>query len=150
MEQQLEVKAALQIGKSAPEIYEAIVDPEKMKNYFISSGSGRMETGKTVTWRFPEFDFEAPVRVGKMVSGNYISFYWDGPEGEELFVEITLTPQPDGSTVVRITEKGMKNNEAGIAWLVGNTEGWANFLACMKAWLEYRIHLRKGAFDFMK
>ena len=43
----------------------------------------------------------------------------------------------------------MDNNEAGIKWLKGNTEGWANFLACLKAWLEYGIHLRKGAFDFM-
>ncbi|MDR2039959.1 MAG: hypothetical protein LBQ60_18715 [Bacteroidales bacterium] len=30
------------------------------------------------------------------------------------------------------------------------TEGWANFLACLKAWMEYGINLCKGAFDFMK
>jgi hypothetical protein len=35
-------------------------------------------------------------------------------------------------------------------WLMGNTEGWANFLACLKAYLEYGINLRKGAFDFLK
>lgn len=29
-----------------------------------------------------------------------------------------------------------------------NTEGWANFLACLKAYLDYGINLRKGAFDF--
>jgi hypothetical protein len=34
--------------------------------------------------------------------------------------------------------------------VIGNTEGWANFLACMKAYLEYGIQLRKGAFDFMR
>ena len=34
--------------------------------------------------------------------------------------------------------------------LMGQTEGWANFLACLKAYLEYGINLRKGAFDFMK
>ena len=36
-----------------------------------------------------------------------------------------------------------------LKWLVGNTEGWANFLACLKAWMEYKVNLRKGAFDFM-
>ena len=41
-------------------------------------------------------------------------------------------------------------NEAGIKQLMGQTEGWANFLACLKAYLEYGINLRKGAFDFMK
>jgi hypothetical protein len=51
--------------------------------------------------------------------------------------------------VVSITEKSRENDEAGIKWLMGNTEGWANFLACLKAYLEYGINLRKGAFDFM-
>lgn len=30
------------------------------------------------------------------------------------------------------------------------TGGWSNFPACLKAWLEYGINLRKGAFDFLK
>lgn len=148
--QKLEVKAALQIAKPAAIIFDTILDPEKMKNYFISESTGRMEEGKTIVWKFPEFEFESPVRIGKIEPDKYISFYWEGAEGKELMVEITLQTQPDNSTVVRITEKSMENNEAGIAWLIGNTEGWANFLACMKAYLEYGINLRKGAFDFLK
>jgi hypothetical protein len=62
---------------------------------------------------------------------------------------MTLTPKANNSTLVSITEKSMENDEAGIKWLIGNTEGWANFLACLKAWLEYGINLRKGAFDYM-
>ena len=38
----------------------------------------------------------------------------------------------------------------GLHWFGGNTEGWANFLACLKAYLEFGINLRKGGFDFMK
>ena len=80
---------------------------------------------------------------------KYISYYWD--EGDkELLVEMSLSQGEGNATVVTITEKGMDNNEAGIKWLKSNTEGWANFLACLKAYLEYRINLRKGAFDFMK
>ena len=44
----------------------------------------------------------------------------------------------------------MENNEAGLKWLSGNSFGWSNFLSCLKAYLEYNINLRKGAFDFMK
>ncbi len=146
----LEVKAALQIAKPAREVFEAIADPEQMRNYFIAHGSGRMETGKTVVWRFPEFDGEFPVRVGRIEKDRSIAFEWDGPDGKPLTVQITLTPAGNGATVVRVTEKGMENDAAGLAWLVGNTEGWANFLACMKAWLEYGVHLREGAFEFMK
>jgi hypothetical protein len=52
-----------------------------------------------------------------------------------------------GNSFVTITEKGRVNDEAGINWLRSHTEGWANFLACLKAWLEYGIRLRKDAFD---
>jgi hypothetical protein len=50
-------------------------------------------------------------------------------------------------TFISITEKGKPNNENGITWLKRNTEGWANFLTCLKAWMEYGIHLREGAFN---
>jgi uncharacterized protein YndB with AHSA1/START domain len=146
--QKLEVKAAIQISKPAGEVFEAIVDPAKMCNYFISESSGRMEEGKKLTWRFPEFDMNVPVRVGKTEKNKYISFYWDS-DGIELLSEMTLTPKANNSTLVSVTEKSRDNDEAGLKWLVGNTEGWANFLACLKAYLEYGINLRKGAFDFM-
>jgi hypothetical protein len=61
-----------------------------------------------------------------------------------------LATKDNNSTLVTVTEKSMENNEAGIKWLKGNSGGWANFLACLKAYLEYGINLRKGAFDFMK
>ena len=144
----LEIKTALQISKPVNEVFEAIVDPIKMSNYFISKSSGKMEEGKQIKWQFPEFDMEFPIRVGKIENNKYISFYWD-MDGIELLVEMTLTSKHNNSTLVTVTEKGRKNDEGGIKWLKGNTEGWANFLACLKAFLEYGINLRKGAFDFM-
>jgi len=147
-DQILEIKTTLQILKPVNEVFEAIVDPVKMSNYFISKSSGRMEEGRKLLWKFPEFDEEFPVRVGKITKDKYISYFWDA-EGTELLVEMTLIPRGEGSTIVTVTEKGRKNDETGIKWLKGNTEGWANFLACLKAYLEYGINLRKGAFDFM-
>jgi uncharacterized protein YndB with AHSA1/START domain len=146
--QTLEIKAALQMLKPVNEVFEAIIDPVKMSNYFISKSSGKMEEGKIISWRFPEFDMEFPIRVGKIEKDRYISFYWD-VDGIELLTEMTLTPRANNSTLVSISEKSRENDEAGIKWLMGNTEGWANFLACLKAYLEYGINLRKGAFDFM-
>ena len=144
----LEIRAALQILKPVNEVFEAIIDPLKMSNYFISKGSGKMEEGKQIIWQFPEFNASFPIRVGKIEKNKHISFYWE-MDGIELFVEMTLSPRDDNSTLVTVTEKSRKNDEAGIKWLKGNTEGWANFLACLKAWLEYGINLRKGAFNFM-
>jgi len=146
--QALEIKAALQIAKPVHEVFDAIVDPAKMSNYFISESTGRMEEGKNLVWHFPEFTVDVPVRVGSIKKDSYISYVWDGEDGRDHLVEINLSPYGDDSTVVTVTEKGGQNDEAGIKWLKGNTEGWANFLNCLKAWLEYGIHLRKGAFDF--
>ncbi|MCW4470152.1 SRPBCC domain-containing protein [Flavobacterium sp. MFBS3-15] len=142
----LEIKAGIQIQKPVNEVFEAVVNPEQMSNYFISQSSGRMEEGKTITWRFPEIDMDVPVRVGKVIQDEYVSYHWDNADNEML-VEITLTPKGE-DTVVIVTEKSAPNNEAGINWLKGNTEGWANFLACLKAWLQHGIHLREGAFDY--
>jgi uncharacterized protein YndB with AHSA1/START domain len=144
----LDIKTAIQILKPVNEVFEAIVDHNKMTNYFISKSTGKMEEDKQIMWKFPEFDIEFPVRIGKIEKNKYISFYWD-TDGIKLFVEITLTAKNNNSTVVTITEKSRNNDEAGIKWLKGNTEGWANFLACLKAYIEYGINLRKGAFDFL-
>ncbi len=145
----LEIKVALQIQKKVPEVFEAIVNPDHMSHYFISKSSGRMEEGKTLTWHFPEFEEGFPIEVGQIVPNKIISYYWEHT-GEKLLVEITLAPMENESTLVTIAEKNKENNPEGIEWLKGNTEGWANFLACLKAYLEYGINLRKGAFDFLR
>jgi uncharacterized protein YndB with AHSA1/START domain len=145
--QELEIKVALKMQKSLHDVYEAIVDPSKMSNYFIEKSTGRMEEGEILTWKFPEFDMEFPVRVNKVEKDKFISFFWNSMDGKEMLVEIMLSLKENNSTLVTVTEKSMPNDKTGIEWLKGNTEGWANFLACMKAYLEYGINLRKGAFD---
>ncbi len=146
----LEIKTALQILKPISEVFEAIIDPEKMSNYFISKASGKIEEGKTIEWEFPEFDVKFPVQIETVTENKYISYYWEGYKGEKLLVEINLESKNENSTLVIITEKSMPNNESGINWLKRNTEGWANFLASLKAYMEHGINLRKGAFDFLK
>jgi uncharacterized protein YndB with AHSA1/START domain len=149
-DQPLSIKTNIQIQKPIATVFDAIVDPAKMSNYFISNSTGRMEENKKLIWHFPEFTVDVPVRVGKIEKDKYISYTWDGEGGRELFVEITLASKGINDTLVTITEKNMEQDEVGLKWLKSNTEGWANFLACLKAYLEYGINLRKGAFDFMR
>jgi len=131
--EKLIAKASIQIRKPINEVFEAIVDPNKMNHYFIKSSTGQLETDKTVEWTFPEFSE---------------SFDWSGGLPNQL-VEIVLSPFGDYSTVVKITEHEMSDDAEGILIMMRQTEGWANFLACLKAYLEYDINLRTGAFDFM-
>jgi uncharacterized protein YndB with AHSA1/START domain len=143
----LDIKVGLVMQKPGREVFEAIADPAKMSNYFISKSTGRMEEGKELIWRFPEIDMEIPIQVKKIEKDKYLSYTWKDPDGNETLVEMTLTPRENDSTFVKVTEKSRRNDESGIKWLKRNTEGWANFLACMKAYLEFGINLRKGAFD---
>ncbi len=144
--EKLTAKATIGIQKAVSEVFEAIVDPDKMQNYFISKSSGRMEVGKEILWSFPEFEGSYPLTTKEIIPNEKIVFISD----PESVVTIEFQKFSDNDTVVKVSEEGHQSDEKGIKWAIGQTEGWANFLACMKAWLEYGIHLRKGAFDFMK
>lgn len=143
----LQVTAGIRIAKPALSVFNAIVDPAQMCNYFIAKSTGHMEEGATLTWTFPEMEAGFPVTVKKRVNASLIIFSWGDEDGQETTVTITLTPVSDAITFVRITEGEKKADESGIRWLKGNTEGWANFLACLKAWMEFGINLRQGAID---
>src|SRR5690606_28892411 len=142
----LVAKATIQIQKSPEAVFEGMVNPDHMTQYFIAESSGRMETGMELIWKFPEFQDECLIKNIRVDLNKSVEFVWD----PETIVRIQLEAKPDGSTVVRVSESGKTFTEENLKWLVGNTEGWANFLACMKAYLEYGIHLRKGAFEFMR
>lgn len=146
METKLTAKASIGIQKPVSEIFEAIVNPEIMQNYFISKGSARMEVGKEIFWEFPEFEGSYPLTTKEIIPNEKIVFVWD----PKSVVTIELQRFSENDTVVKVAEEGHQSDEKGIKWAIGQTEGWANCLACMKAWLEHGIHLRQGAFDFMK
>lgn len=147
--EKLKAEQSLQIQRPVSVVFEGIVDPGQMSRYFIARSTGRLEEGATVSWEFPEFPEAFPVTGGEIRPNAYISFDWSGGE-PDMRVEIFLTAMADGSTVVKVVEGEKDNNPEGLKWLAGQTGGWANFLACLKAWLEYGINLRRGAFEFMR
>lgn len=149
MEKFINARASIQIQKPVKEVFSAIIYADQMSGYFIEKSSGNLEPGETVLWKFPEFEEEFPVTVKFIKENEYISFDWSGG-AEGMLVEIFLENLDNKSTVVRVKESKMQQDDDGIQQAIGQTEGWANFLACMKASLEYGINLRNGAFDFMK
>ncbi|SJZ77525.1 Uncharacterized conserved protein YndB, AHSA1/START domain [Chitinophaga eiseniae] len=144
------ISASMRIAKPPQEVFEAIVDPQKMRNYFIASGSGRMVEGETVVWRFAEEAVNYDIPVKKVVKDKEIHFEWEGAPQHTTQVKIILSPSPNGGTLVKVTEGTLPLDEKGLKWFSQNTFGWTNFLDCLKAYLEYGIHLRKGAFEEME
>jgi len=142
----LRVQTALKIMKPAHDVFEAIVDPKKMSNYFISKGSGRLDEAMPVTWTWDDVQMQAEVRPGKIEPDRFISFY-GSPAEEETLTEIRLDAVDPSSTVVRITETGWEKDDYGIEMLARQTQGWTGFLFGLKGFLEYGVNLRTGSFD---
>lgn len=145
----LYAKASIQLSKPINEVFEAIVDPDKINKYFVEKSTGHLIENTTIEWKFPEFDDYFPIHLKKVTAPTYISFDWNGGS-EDMLVEIFLEKTSPMTTLVKIKEGIFNKDDNGIQQAIGQTEGWANFLACLKASLEYEINLRKGAFDFMK
>jgi len=139
----LNVKMQLRISKSPRTVFEAIVDPAKMSNYFTSSGTGRLDEETEVTWQFADVGAELVVAPQKVKPDRHISYLWSA-SGVQTLVQITLERSGRSATVVKVSESGWPTGPKGIGRCIAQTRGWAHMLSCMKAYLEHGIHLRSG------
>ena len=141
-ENTIKAKAQMGILKPANEIFDAIIDPDKMTKYFISTSTGKMESGKTLTWTWEDFEGEHEVKVGKIEKDKTVSFEWNG-SGVNSVVVITLEAKGENKTLVKVTESEWPADYKGANQCMGQVEGWTHFLCCLKAYLEYGINLSK-------
>ena len=134
--------AEMLIRKPVSEVFEAFLDPEITSKFWFTSGSGRLEEGKTVTWEWAMYGFSIPVNVKALEENRRILIDWPG-EGDTLTqVEWIFTSRPDGSTFVSITNSGFTGDDALRAeQAIGSTEGFAFVLAAAKAYLEHGVRL---------
>ncbi|MGE7766375.1 SRPBCC family protein [Peribacillus sp. NPDC096540] len=134
-----QVTTKFKILKPVNEVFEAIVDPEKMSNYWFSSGTGRVEQGKTITWRYDEYNAEGVINVLEVEEDKKIVFSWGG-HGQETVVTITLKELDNTSTIIEVNELGFKEDDPEIInKMIGQKEGWVYMLTCLKGYLENGI-----------
>jgi uncharacterized protein YndB with AHSA1/START domain len=135
-----EIVTKFKILKPAHEVFEAIVDPEKMANYWFSSGTERVEQGKIITWRYDEYNAEGVIKVVEVMENQKIVFSWGGP-GEETIVRITLKELDNTSTIIEVNESGFKADDPELVnKLIGQKGGWVYMLTCLKGYLENDIN----------
>ncbi|ALA16681.1 MULTISPECIES: SRPBCC family protein [unclassified Chelatococcus] len=142
------------IAKPVAEVFEAVVNPNHLSEYFTTGGAkGRLEAGAVVTWDFHDFPGAFPVHVVEVEKDRRIVLRWDGEENtvpadssgaRRTTVTMTFEPTDDGRTLVRISEHGWLETPQGLSASYGNCEGWTGMLCAMKAWLEHGIKLREG------
>lgn len=142
------------ISKPVDEVFEAVVNPDHLSQFFTTGGAkGRLATGSVVTWDFHDFPGAFPVNVVEVVQDEKIVLRWGAPENtvdadaegnNHTTVTMTFAPLDGDRTLVQISEYGWKSTEEGLAASYDNCEGWTGMLCGMKAWMEYGINLREG------
>ncbi|MDM7921080.1 MAG: SRPBCC domain-containing protein, partial [Pyrinomonadaceae bacterium] len=78
--------------------------------------------------------------------GKLIVLGWEGAKGLQTRVEIEFEAAGD-DTIVRISETGWRETQSDLESSYLNCFGWGQMLCCLKAYAEYGINLRKGAYE---
>jgi uncharacterized protein YndB with AHSA1/START domain len=138
----------MKIMKPANEVFEAIVDPEQMSNFWFSSGTGRVEQGRTITWRYDEYNAEGTIHVIEVEENKKIVFSW-GEDDQETFVSITLIESDNLSTIVGVIESGLKEDDPELVnKMIGQKEGWVYMLTCLKGYMENGVSTLRASLVF--
>lgn len=134
----------LKIRRPAAEVFDAVVNADKLSGYFVQTASAPLVAGTTVKWKFAEAGQPFDVEVREVVKDERIVFEWPTHGDYLTRVEMAFKPLDAENTMVQISESGWRPDETGIKASYDNAGGWMHMLACLKAYLEYGINLRAG------
>lgn len=130
------------ILKPVEEVFDAVVNPEKLSGYFTKSATP-MKEGETALWRFYEVPEEYPVQIRRIVPNELIVLEWNS-HGSITHVEMRFEPLDHHSTMLKISESGWPQTETGLKGSYDNCQGWTHMSLCLKGFVEYGINLREG------
>jgi uncharacterized protein YndB with AHSA1/START domain len=130
---------SLLVRRSAEDVFEAVVDPERMAQYWISSSSGPLEADATVHWEFKVPGAEVETTVTRFERNRALEFVWpDGTRVSWRFIE-----HVSGGTVVEIAIAGFSGGlEDVVEAALGATEGFTIVLCDLKTYLESGVAAR--------
>ena len=148
---ELKFQVQTKIQKPVAEVFDAVYNPDKLSGYFTNGGAkGRLDEGTTVEWAFadtPGQEIRFPVTVKQTITDELIVLEWQsGSNGGNTRVEMKFEADGD-STIVRISESGWSETPDDLKRSYGNCMGWSQMLSALKAYVEYGINLRKGAYE---
>ena len=146
----LKFKVQTKIQKPVSEVFDAVYNPTKLSGYFTNGGaSAPLDEGSTVEWAFADNPGDEknkfPVQVKKMIPNELIVLGWEGAKGLQTNVEMVFEADGD-DTIVRITETGWRETQDDLNSSYLNCMGWSQMISALKAYVEYGIDLRKGAY----
>lgn len=141
-------KTGMLIRKPVALVFEAFIDPGVTTKFWFTKSSGRLETGKQVTWTWEMYGASTQVMAKVIEPNKRIVIEWDGYSGRTT-VEWKFAAQKEGSTFVSITESGWTGNgDELVQYAMDSTQGFTWTLAGGKALLEHDVRLNLVADRF--
>ena len=141
-------KADMLIRKPAPEVFEAFINPEITKRFWFTKSTGRLETGKQLTWTWEMYDHSVQVDVKAIEANKRILIEW-GNYDDMTEVEWIFTPHKNDSTYVTIINSGFRGEgDKVVNDALDSKGGFTWVLAGLKALLEHNIELNAIADAF--
>ena len=140
------VTAQMRIRKPVQVVFDAFIDPEITSNFWFTKASGKLETGKTITWEWEMYNVSDNVKVLNITPNEQILIQWGNPVTNVNFQFQELS---DGTTYVTITSTGFsQQGDELLAAINDNTGGFTTVLDGAKAYLEHNINLNLIADKF--
>jgi uncharacterized protein YndB with AHSA1/START domain len=148
---ELKFQVQTKIQRPVSEVFSAVYEPEKLSGYFTNGGaSGPLDEGKTVHWAFADNPGDDatkfPVVVKRTIKNELIELGWEGAKGLDTHVRMEFIDAGDNETIVRISESGWRETQDDLNSSYLNCMGWSQMISALKAYCEYGIDLRKGAY----
>jgi uncharacterized protein YndB with AHSA1/START domain len=148
---ELKFQVQTKIQKPIEEVFDAVHNPDKLSGYFTNGGaSAPLHEGTTVEWAFADNPgdekMKFPVTVEKVIPNELIVLIWKGAKTHDTRVEMGFEKTGPEETLVKISETGWNENQEDLDSSYGNCYGWSHMIFALKAYAEYGIDLRKGAF----
>jgi len=134
-------KAQMLIRKPVAQVFEAFINPDITSRFWFSKSSGRLETGKTVSWDWEMYGHHTEVDVKAIEENRRILVEWNGPKDPSL-VEWTFEARDRDDTFVIVKNWGFKGEaDKIVSEAINATGGFSFLLAALKAFLEHDIEL---------
>lgn len=133
------VECQMLIRKPASEVFNAFIDPAITTKFWFTKSSGKLETGKTVTWAWEMYNVSDNILVKEIIPNQKITIEWGNPA---TTVDFNFTAQSSDTTYVVIKNYGFTQTGDELLTAIGdNTGGFTTVLDGLKAYLEHGIEL---------
>ena len=118
-------------------VFDAITKTEHLSSFFVSKASDDFGPGRTITWEWGQKGDE--LTTLEFRPNQYVAFRWKAANCSYNTRTQFNVRANDTGTDISITECGWDSDPTGLRSSFAHCEGWTQFLANLKMYLEHGI-----------